>query len=1062
MMKNTIFSGLALIVIFLLNSILMLGQSGRTISGSVKDSKGEGIPGAAVYLEKNAGVNTVTDLDGKYSVSFDASLAKGNQIIVSCLGFKTASFAVPSGNTLDIVLDDDIEMLDEAIAVGYGSMRKSDLTGAVTSVKIDEGEAARNSSLDQLLIGRAAGVDVSNTSLSPDGGVSIRIRGTTSLNGSNEPLYVVDGVILSENSSATLLNSEETEEVNGLLGINPQDIERIEVLKDASATAIFGAAGANGVVLITTKEATKDKLSVVARVGFDIAVPYKHIPVMGTSEYLEYMQYLVDNYPDDAATTRYSKRYLNMYQNGELIKVDWQDYVMRPAPRQRYYLSLSGRPKDYSYSVSLGYNSTKGLIRTTSGDQLTSRFNLSRKFGKKFTASAKLNFAYISSNNQQGLNASTLTAASSVITSMLTFRPLKYPSGDDYEDEYGDDEEDKSSPAMWLSDAKTTRQEYRITPNLNLKYNLIPWLTLESSFGGDFRLTERAQWKGVMVNRSASGANGVINESESYRWNWDNNLLFKKKIGAHSLSGTLGMTMGRVGSSVQRVHSVNIKQYIPKLDNFNAGEQTESSYLESYNSNLSFFGRVVYNYKDRYVLTGTFRVDGSSQFASKNRFAYFPSLAAAWRVNKEPWFHMPLFSMLKLRLGWGRVGNSRLPSYQIFSSFKPSTLGSHESDADYIRGLTSENIANKNLKWETTEQWNAGFDVGLWSGRLTFSTEAYYKKTFDLLQQREIPLSSGFSSMWINMGDISNRGFEFNVEAIPIRTRNVEWSISGNFSLNRNKLDSFGVNVGTMAMFDKKGKSRDIRYTLGSQLGSSVYFLSNPGNIFIEGEPLGLLYGYLTDGIVQEGETGLPLSEGATPLEPGRIKYRDLNGNGYIDIGDRTILGDSNPKFSYGFKTSLTAYRFTLSAVFHGVHGKSILNTNRAQLLDPGSQNLHNALSVSYRNAWTPENKSNFYPKLFGGISNAERAFVTDRVVEDASFLRISSISLSYNFKMSRKSFVRALTLGFTVQNPYIFTSYSGWDPNVSSFGSSMKRVGIDSGSYPSARTFCFDLSISL
>lgn len=1050
------------VIFLLLTTILAVGQGNkRTISGTVKDSNGEAIPGVAVYLEKLQGSGSVTDIDGKYSLIVDESVTKGECITFCCLGYKTSAIEMPSNDVLDVVLEDDFQLLDEAVAIGYGSMRKSDLTGAVSSVKIDEGEAARNTSLDQLLIGRASGVEVSNTSLSPDGGVSIRIRGTTSLNGSNEPLYVVDGVILSENASAELLNSDETEEVNGLMGINPQDIERIEILKDASATAIFGAAGANGVVLITTKQASKDKLSVDVRVGFDIAIPYKHIDVMDTAEYLEYMQWLVDNHPTDAATTRYSERYLDLHQSGELLDVDWQNYVMRPAPRQRYYISLSGRPKDYSYSVSLGYNNTQGLIRTTSGDQFTTRFNVTRKIGKKFTAGAKLNFAYINSNNQQGLNATTLTAASSVITSMLTFRPLKFPSGDDYEDEYGDDEEDKSSPAMWLSDAMTTRQEYRITPNLNLKYNITPWLTFESSVGGDYRLSERAQWKGVMVNRSSSGANGVINESVSYRWNWDNSFLFNKKFGRHTISGTLGMTMGRSGSTVQRVHSQNIKQYIPKLDNFNAGEKIESSYLESYSSNLSFFVRAVYNYNDRYLFTGTFRADGSSQFVARNRFAYFPSLAAAWRINKEPWFHVPLFSMLKLRLGWGRVGNSRLPNYQIYSSFIPSTLGSHVSDADYIRGLTSENIANQNLKWETTEQWNAGIDVGLWSGRFTFSAEAYYKKTFDLLQQREIPLSSGFPSMWINMGNISNRGLEFNVEAIPVRTRNVEWSISGNISLNRNKLDSFGVNVGTMTMFDKDGKSRDIRYTLGSQLGSSVYFLSNPGNIFIEGEPLGLLYGYLTDGIVQEGETGIPLTEGAEPLEPGRIKYRDLNGNGYIDIGDRTILGDSNPDFSYGFNTSLTVYRFTLSAVFQGVYGKEILNTTRAQLDDPGSQNLHNALSASYREAWTPENKSNYYPKLFGGLTNAERAFVTDRVIEDASFLRISSVSLSYDFKMPRKCPVRAITLGFTAQNPYVFTKYSGWDPNVSSFGNSMKRVGVDSGSYPSARTFCFDFSIS-
>ena len=1060
-MKKIIFSSITILLCMFVSLQIVSAQSMRIITGVVKDNAGVAIPGASVILEKDSKSGTVTDIDGKFTLKIPAVSSKTVKLVVSCLSYKTVVIETSKENGNEVILEDDMEELDKVIVVGYGSMRKSDLTGAVTSVKIDEAEAARNTSLDQLLIGKAAGVEVSNTSLSPDGGVSIRIRGTTSINGSNEPLYVVDGVLLSENSSATLFDQSETEEVNSLMGINPQDIESIEVLKDASATAIFGAAGANGVVLITTKQAKQDKLSVDARIGFDISTPYKKMDVLSTSEYLDYMQYLVDYYPDDASTQRYAEKYLQQFEEGKLVGVDWQDYVLRNAPRQRYYLSFSGRPKDYSYAVSLGYNSTQGLVKTTRGDQFTARFNVTRNFTKKFSANAKMNFAYINSTNQQGLNASTMTAASSVMTSMLNFRPLTYPTGDDYDDEAGTDDEDKSSPGLWLRDAKNIRQEYRITPNLNLKYKILPWLTFESSIGGDFRFTERSSWKGVTVNRTASGARAVINYATTYKWNWDNNLLFRKKIKKHSISGTLGMTMGRDASLTHRVSSNNIKQYIPQLDNINAGEQIENSYLETYASNISFYGRAVYNYADRYVLTATFRADGSSRFARENRFATFPSLAAAWRINKEPWFHVPLFSMLKLRMGWGRVGNARLPSYQVYSSFTPTSLGNHFNDAEYIRGLELAQIANQKLKWETTEQYNVGADIGLWSGRLTVSAEAYYKMTYDLLQSREIPISSGFSSMWVNMGNISNKGFEVTVEAVPLRKRHVEWIIGGNISMNRNRLDSFGIDVGTMELYNERGDHRSIRYNYGAQLGSSIYFLSNPGNIFIEGMPVGLLYGYLTDGIVQENEEGLPLTEGGDKLEPGRIKYKDLNGNGYLDIGDRTVIGNTNPDFSYGFNTTLNVYGFSFSASFQGVYGKDILNANLASLLDPGSQTLHNSLREPYYLAWTKENKSNKYPKLYGGLTNAERAFVTDRYIEDASFLRIASLSISYNFKMPVKSPVRALNIGVTVQNPYVFTKYSGWDPNVSSFGSSMTRVGVDSGSYPSARTFCFDISLS-
>lgn len=1058
-MKMTVMKKAIVLALLSFVALSLAAQNKYRVSGTVKDDKDVPVIGAVVMLENDSKTGTVTDGKGRFTIEFAGT--SPTRLVVSSLGYKTVTVETGGRAVLEIVLEEDTSELDEVIVVGYGSMRRSDLTGSVASVKVDEDEAARSTSIDQLIAGKAAGVEVINASGSPDGGVSIRVRGTTSLNGSNEPLYVVDGVILSESTGASLLSEDETEEVNNLMGLNPQDIESIQILKDASATAIYGAAGANGVVLITTKQAKRDKLTVNVNVGVDVATPYKHIEVMNTKEYLDHMQYLMDYYPTDPATEKYAKRYLSQYEEGEVVDVDWQDYVLRNAPRQRYFVAFSGRPKDSSYNVSLGYNSTQGIVKTTRGDQFTARFNVSRNFTKNLTLSAKMNFAYINSNNQQGTNATSISSVSSVITSMLTYRPLRYVDGDDPMDREDYDDEDKSSPALWLKDAKTTRQEYRITPNLNLKYKILDWLTFESSIGGDYRLTERAQWKGATINRASNGACAVVNETMTYRWNWDNNFYFNQSWGRHKLSGTLGMTLGRTGTTLEKAYGDYIKQFVPQIASINSADQMKLTYNETFSSNISAFGRVVYNYGDRYVLTATFRTDGSSKFAKQNRFAFFPSAAFAWRINKENWFHFPVVSMLKLRLGWGRVGNSRFPDYQIYSLFDSSTLGDHFTESEYIRGLNQTNIPNPNLKWETTEQYNVGLDLGLWQGRLTISADAYYKMTYDLLQNREIPLSSGFGGMWVNMGNISNRGVELSVDAVPVRTRHFEWSIGGNISLNRNRLESFGIETGTMEMYNADGTSSNVRYSLGSQLGSSVYFLSNPANIAIEGMPVGLLYGYVTDGIVQEGETGIPITQGGEPLEPGRIKYRDLNGNGYLDEYDRTVIGDTNPKFIYGFNTSFRLYGFTLSAVFQGVYGKNILNANLAPLYDQEDQVLHNCLREAYVNAWTKENPSNKFTKVHGGMVNAERAFVTDRYVEDASYLRISSLSLAYDFKFKKRSFIRNLNVCFSVQNPFVFTKYSGWDPNVSSFGSSMKRIGIDSGSYPSSRIYCVDFKFS-
>ena len=392
--------------------------------------------------------------------------------------------------------------------------------------------------------------------------------------------------------------------------------------------------------------------------------------------------------------------------------------------------------------------------------------------------------------------------------------------------------------------------------------------------------------------------------------------------------------------------------------------------------------------------------------------------------------------------------------------FTDVTTGSHFNDAGYIKGIIASNFSNPDLKWETTEQINLGLDYGMWKGRLTFSVDAYYKTTYDLLQARYVPLVSGYSTRWMNVGTISNRGFEVSTEITPVRTKNFEWNVSGNFSVNRNRLDSIGFDVDTIEIPMRDGTTKTARYYLGSTLGSNIYFNGYVGNIFIEGEQLGYFYGIATDGIVQEGEEGVPLTEGGTPGKAGRVNYLDLNGNGYIDENDRTIIGNPNAGFTYGFNTSLSYKRLTLTAAFQGVGDKQILNANLAQEWDPCYSTANNFLREAYYGAWTPDNPSNKFMRL-NANTNSQRYFNVDRYVQDASYLRLSSVALTYNFQMPKKFFIKNITAGASIQNVYVWTNYSGWDPKVSSFGSSMMRMGIDCGSYPSARTYCFDLKFT-
>lgn len=1049
---------IVLAMVLLLASFSALAQQ-ATVKGTVKDSSGEPVIGAVVMVEGNASNGAVTDNDGRYSLTFVRD--KNTILKVSCLGYKNIAEALGSRTAVDFILEEDNELIDEVVVVGYGSMRRSDITGSVTSVKIDDFEAGKSSSLDQMLLGHAAGVDVINASSAPDAGVSIRIRGVTSLSGSSEPLYVVDGVIMSDPASGNSLitvSGDLEEETNSLLGINPNDIASMEILKDASATAIYGAAGANGVVLITTKQANKEKPVIRANIGVDYLSVYKYMDMLDFDGYVSMLEELNSSNAKSVLGRIYEIP--EKHEGLKVVPVNWQERYIRNKIRQRYFVSISGRPKTMSYTFSLGYNNSPGLVDKNGVDQYTIRLNVDKTFGKNFKVGTRANFAYVNSYSIQGQGSEAALVSSSLIKSLVVYRPFltaEQAAMEELDDE-SLDTESKSGPEQWFTDAYSRRKEFRITPSIYAQYTIAPWLTFKSAFGGDFRMSERTKWKGGSVDRR-NGPNGGISDMESYRWNWDNTFMFNKKLGVHNLSGTVGMTLGRKNQNIQGVEAQSVYQYKLQADNLDSSANTTLfSYSEVQDSQLSFFARAIYNYKDRYVLTTTYRLDGSSQFRGANRFASFPSAAFAWRVNQEPWFNVPVFSMLKFRVGWGMVGNSSVSAYQTFNGYGNNTYGNHVSSSQVSVGIFPGTFSNEGLKWETTQQWNLGVDIGLFKGRLTLSADAYDKTTYDLLQKRKIPYSSGFQTRWVNEGIIRNKGLELSIDATPVHTRNFEWGINGNISMNRNRLESLGFTVDPLPICLERGVESQLKYYLGD--GFSGTYVSDPGNIFIEGYEIGLFYGYKTDGIVQIGETGPGFSVNE-PFQPGQVKYVDMNGDGFISDLDRTIIGSYNPMFTYGFGTSISYKNLRFSANFQGVQGRQLANVNFAQETDYNYQSSYNVRKDAYINHWTNENPTNKYMSLTANDSN-QRRHLTDRYIEDGSYLRLASVALSYDIPIKKTSkVVKGLNVGVSGNNLFIWTKYSGWSPMVNSFGKSMSKIGADTAGYPDARTYCFDLKFT-
>lgn len=1048
------------ILICVLAATVAFAQSRFTVEGTVRDSYGEPLVGASVLIDGTA-TGTMTDIDGNYTINISANDATDVKLVYSCLSFQSKTEVVGNRTVIDVVLQEDYEQLEDVVLIGYGAMKKSDLTGSVTSVKVDEMQAAQSGSLDQLLQGRAAGVQVVSTSSAPDAASNIIVRGASSFNTGSQPLFVVDGVIMNTSSDATVgshggENSGLDQDTNGLMGINPQDIESMEVLKDASATAIYGSEGANGVILITTRSAAQEKPMINFTAGVSVSNIYKKFELLDAEGFKHYLRQ-----KGVSETSTYYTPFTTGIEEGKYVEEDWQDYTTRVAITQRYYFTISGRPNNTNYLFSLGYHGNSGIVKGTGYQNPTMRLNLDRKIGK-LTIGTKTSLSFLRSEMTQGVGSTIAqNPSSSLVMSMLMSRPVrKLVEYDEEGAEIVDQDAPMAGPDRWLTDFQSFRDEFRVTSSLFGEYKILPWLSVKSTFGIDYRTTEQSKFKSRRINMQATGSNGAVTHIDRMNWNWDNLIMTNNWFGKDHLTVTLGQSASKRSAMTQTVEGVNIEQWKAMINSLNSTPTNFFVYSENYNQLLSFFARVMYAYHERYIITATYRIDGSSRFSGKNKWASFPSFAFAWRLSNEPWFQSSVISSAKLRLGWGMVGNQAIPSYQTMNRYTTASVATHDTDTHQMISISSLNLPNMDLKWETTTQYNAGFDIELFKGRIALGIDAYYKHTKDLLQTRIMAGSAGIYNPYVNMGSISNKGFELTLSAVPVARKNWEWTIGGNFTLNRNKITSIdpnGSSRGSLCLYRNDPTSYEVDYFTGSNLSGDA-ICRDYINIFIAGKPMCLFYAMPTDGIVQEGSTGVPFEDGKV-RGPGSINFLDTNGDGRISSADRVIVGDPNPKFTYGFNTSLRYKNLSFSADFVGSYGNSVYNQQAAILGDMSSM-IYNVLRNCVYDAWSPQNPGAKYPAI-DKVTSSDANWCTDRYVEDGSYLRIANMSLSYFIPFKgKKAVVKRITIGLSGKNLYCFTKYSGYDPDVSSYGTVLK-YGVDNGSYPAARTYMFDLKLT-
>lgn len=1038
-----------------------------TVTGRVVDESGTPLIAVTVFEDGKTSNGTMTDIDGNYSLNVSSAKAT---VVFSCLGFAEVRETVGLRKTINVTLAEEKLSIDaaEVVSVGYGSVSRRDLTGSVSKVDMGELMKAPVTNFDQALTGKVAGVVVTTSDGALGAEANITIRGNNSLTQSSAPLYIIDG-FPTESSMATALNSA--------------DIESIDILKDASATAIYGARGANGVIVITTKQGTEGK----PKVNFSSSWTVSHIAnkaeLMNGYEFVELQNEI---YSVTGNTNPYTRGY---DETGEIVKDmytlddyrdqskwnDWQDNVYRTSLSQNYNISLSGGSKEAGnrYNASFSVVDQDGIIVKSNFQRYQGKINFQQKLGKRVTVDLLANYSRAITNGVTPTSAQQSSSATGwLIYSLWGYRPVKpksqWNSGMDMVDEMIDAEV-ASSNDYRFNPAMTVRNEYRKTivdylnANAGITWEIIDDLKLKVTGGYTINKRRREEFNGTQTytgyegSPSGKGINGGIYWNDKRTWLNENTLTYTKRFNRkHNFQFLAGFTMQGETFDYKGTLATQMTTESLGLNGLHTGNYQSVAPWQYDWTMMSGLFRVNYNFKYKYYVTASFRADGSSKFPKQNRWGYFPSAGLSWNINREDWLKDKTWlSNAKLRASWGLTGNNRTTTpYDFYSQI--ATLPGVPDSYDYVfngqgvAGYYPSNMANDNLKWETTEQWNVGLDFSVFDSRIKLTADWYLKNTRDLLLQATIPASSGYTSSMLNIGSMQNQGVEFTLNLVPIQKKNFTWAMDFNIAMNRNKVT---------------GLTND-QYSLLRSVSWEQKFNSQYPYITQVGKPSGMMYGFIYDGTYKYDDftsanslkDGVPYmsSVGQSAVRPGDPKYRDVNKDGVVDDNDRTIIGCGQPLHTGGFGNTFNFYGFDLNIFFSWSYGNDILNANRLYF-ENGTLSNTNQLK-SYKGRWTEKNPNSDIPRI-----QANGMYVySSRVIEDGSFLRLRNVTLGYTLprKTLRKMHFDTMRVYISGENLWTLTGYSGPDPEVST-RNSVLTPGFDWSAYPRAMGVTAGLSFT-
>ena len=1040
---------------------MMVFSQSKTITGTVKDETGLTLPGVTIQIKNTENLGAISNFDGYFNITIPSTSSK--ILVFSYLGYTTQEVNVSNTTNVNLIMIPDQTQLDEVVVIGYGTVLKKDVTGALTSVKVKDNVANQSGTIDQLLQGRAAGVQVTQNAGAPGSGISVKIRGTNSLRGNNEPLYVIDGVIISSAGEDVIaaggVGNSGQETQNGLNGINPRDIESIQVLKDASATAIYGSRGANGVVLITTKKGVKGKVKIKSFITTSIRTIDKKYDVLDGNGYANYQnetsllnglnpRFQIDGSQifgityDTAGNPNVSNRPAQI--------LNWQDELYRQGFSTKVGFSASGGSDNGNYYISLGFDEQEGIVSNSSLKSSDIRINLNQDLTNKLKLQARFSASFNDINFTEGGD---LTGANqSFVRNAILFRPVITEEIEDF----GEDLE-ASNPYSWVNDFEDVSKAKRYIASIGLTYKLpVKGLRYQLKAGGNVRTKDRRRFYGLTTFQGAN-ANGALQISTlnvtSYQIN--NFLRFNRTFNRkHRINATAGVTydVRNVENSIYAVEDF-VTTGLTTQQPFLASVISQPlRYLKSDQQIFSLLGRLNYTFNNKYILTASFRRDGVSKFSKENRFGFFPSFALAWRLDNEKFIkNLNVFEDLKLRVGWGEIGNHGVGSYGTLSDYgiNGQLYGTPGNGTSVP--LSLNNLANPNLTWETTEQLNFGLDFTTKNDRISGSIDLYDKTTKDLLQRSPIPTSSGFRSILINRGTISNKGLEVALNIAAVSTDDFEINIGGNIAFNKTKIETLGI---PLEDFYIDGVAEQRSFYFGNQISVGQYFRT-AANVFVEGEETSLFYGFETNGIYQTEDTDL-----VAGAVPGDVRVVDQNEDGVVDILDRTFIGNPNPDFVYGFNLNFKLKSFTADFLFNGVYGNDIANGNLIKLNN--AEGLGTNISPNaYNNAWRPDAQSNLHPRLGYDVISNQAIGISDRIIEDGSYLRLNNVTISYDIPVENSSLMERLNVYIAGQNLFTWTDYSGYNPEVSSFLNNGLINGVDWNGAPNAKTILLGLNIN-